>query len=649
MVQKLIAIFIVIFCESFFSFAGEGGAQIHSELRGDSILSCGIEYIDVGVMNGDEFDVHLTLLKDNFDRSYGNTTSKIREVYSYNLPYKKKTKNIRSIDGELEEVEVPTHPPLIISSKQKNTEVIASIINELAIDNAHYFNIWGLPVFGVTQFMKKSFKKNKYFRDRSSYFLKLARNNTESKLLSYVTKGEVDSILGLAGSYSSSGLIVTERYYKLVSEYEKSIANIYRTGNYNKLLNVLNREGLIAKPLNKDFIVVYYDPSKEYARKIDVLHSDLGKEYLDKVQEYKSGSLVPLGVYSIGADAERLLSVDFTTHLKIKKRKEFQFFTGLAKDIGGLFLPFPLTTLLTVSEGVGKVVFNAQGKHIFSSVISSEAHLAALLDSGLAKIDSKLSSKIRGDLESNHSELDFGESYKESELKENRRENKSRMAGYISTQRENICNRIKGIREREFRKTYLKFGERVYRRFTSLWEKFSSNKEGLNLYERNRLSTIRKRSDLVDSRLLLKDFDPFKRNYPEELVVKSIFELSLSKEKKDAVVIRKFLNYSISEKVELASILAVQLNKRPMFYKALIDKVENYTLFRNIYSSNEVYRESLKALISLKLNKKKKLNKIVDIIQNTISVENDSSSLSDLERFLTVIKNKKDSKETNND
>jgi hypothetical protein len=168
--------------------------------------------------------------------------------------------------------------------------------------------------------------------------------------------------------------------------------------NMSKLANRASEEGLLLIPYSRDMAMLFYDPQVEIDKEKynDLLLNSKLIENKERYQDVTKGDnkLVPLGTFLLTDSIAPKKIVDFESpHAGLKKEKILNV-VDYATDIGlGLFDIGGLGTALKGGMFAGKLILKKKGIIYGSANIESEAHMEALMETGMVKIDSEEVSK----------------------------------------------------------------------------------------------------------------------------------------------------------------------------------------------------------------------------------------------------------------
>lgn len=168
--------------------------------------------------------------------------------------------------------------------------------------------------------------------------------------------------------------------------------------NMSKLATRANEEGLLLVPYSRDFAILYYDPETqtEPEKYNDLLlNTNIKKnEKLYQRLTQSDKKLVPLGAFLLSDKIAPKKVIDFEVPQKVIRRERIEKLVDYAIEVGFLFTnTLGISTALRVGNAGGKIIFKKKGKIYGSTMIESEAHLQALIESGIVRIDGEQVSK----------------------------------------------------------------------------------------------------------------------------------------------------------------------------------------------------------------------------------------------------------------
>jgi hypothetical protein len=246
------------------------------KLNKQSPSSCGVDFLEIGPEKGGKFQPQFSLLLDRYDSSFPGVQPKVRKIYSYFLTPQMKT--VRKRMGKSNtEAKVIYEPPVVLDldSPKKGIlmkltfDIVQSVVLTLSAGTA------APATLTVDQVVKSYLQRREYHLIRAMYAIKLLTESEDPKLTKYIPREELNRILAFGQERGIKGLLLNKDNVGAVTQHHEDLRNENRAKNFANLLSVLNREGLDAQPLFRDFVVVYFDPNKSYAREIDLQYSDL--------------------------------------------------------------------------------------------------------------------------------------------------------------------------------------------------------------------------------------------------------------------------------------------------------------------------------------------------------------------------------------
>ncbi|MCB0385625.1 MAG: hypothetical protein KDD43_09545, partial [Bdellovibrionales bacterium] len=343
--------------------------SLEARLHPDSPVSCGVEVVEIGIPGEDgQFNTQLAFLRDKFDETYPGIIPKVRTIWDYSLPYKehyKKDDVGNSRDNTWEAV--PGPPPAIIEYEKIKREILlwtfwdflSSVFSQVPIVGSLFY-------LSADQFVDAYRNKKEYARTKSLYKLRLLLETENRSLLGLMPPGEIERIMAVGSEYSLKGLLISEGFEELVYHYQLNARRANRSQAFGTLLGAVNREGLVAKPILRDFVVVYFDPNAPQARELDDLFLDL--KDMRRIKDVSGRELIPLGIYGIGQARTRITAMDLTDEGHIKKRKIYKYLAELGANTGAIFVPLPFSILLKAAKEGVSFVLSKTGKSVMSDM-----------------------------------------------------------------------------------------------------------------------------------------------------------------------------------------------------------------------------------------------------------------------------------------
>lgn len=168
--------------------------------------------------------------------------------------------------------------------------------------------------------------------------------------------------------------------------------------NMSKLATRASEEGFILVPYSRDFAILFYDPEiqtdPERFNNL-LLNTNIKKnEELYQRLTKSDQKLVPLGAFLLSDKVAPKKVIDFEVPQKVIRRERVEKIVDYAVEVGFLYTnTLGLSTALRTGYTGGKIFFKKKGKIYGSTMIESEAHLVALIESGLVKIEGDQVSK----------------------------------------------------------------------------------------------------------------------------------------------------------------------------------------------------------------------------------------------------------------
>lgn len=599
------------------SFDDEQTGKLKVRFHPLSPRSCGIDIIEVGTeLPSGRFDAQIALLRDRYDETYPGISPKIRRVFSYNLGPLRIFSNTSALEQDRMKISLstsaeqppaeldfsPSLPPEILNLDTVKGHMVGKLLYEIARSAAISFgNIYtGLAAVTIDQFVDAYLHKRQYHRTRALYTLQLLDEGAYPDLKQFLDPTELRRAIAVGTEFNPKGLLITQRYQDFVYSSQMDTRRENRVRNFANLLSAVNREGFIAQPLFRDFVMVYFDPSRDRARASEMIYTDIDmapeNALLRKQSRLTRDGLLPVGIYAIGKSSDRLLNLDFLEKGRVRHRKYVQILTEIAVQTGVVFVPFPFSMMLRASREGATLVLNKEGTHLLTSVLDTEAELAALLDSGVAQFDESLLSEIRSDLETQKVNLFLA---MEQKAEFNRVQNAAAMTDFLARGSTELCEEIAEQRNSEFTSEYLSVTERFTNSLSRFWNMitFTSNPKNES---RERTRIIVERSPLIEARDMIHDFDAVARPFDPEHLMTSLALLGKTKEASDAALIGKMLRMHTDPTVIRSTLTAALENKHPRLVDPLVEFLATFDLAAKLdVRTLDLARQAILALGSL--------------------------------------------------
>lgn len=558
---------------------------------------CGLEIIEIGIPDSNgEFLTQLAFLRDKFDESYPGIIPKIRTIWDYSLPYQERysQNNSNHREGNSSQV-VPGPPPAVIEYEKIKREILLWAFWDFLGSVASVVPVVGdLVYLTADQFVGAYRNQREYARTKSLYKLRLLLETENRSLLGLVSAGELERIMAVGSEYSLKGLLVSEGFEELVYHYQLNARRANRSQAFGTLLGSVNREGLVAKPILRDFVAVYYDPNSPPARELDSDFLDL--KDLRRVRDVSGRELIPLGIYGIGQARNRINAIDLTGDEKLRNRKIFRFLADLGSDLGAVFIPFPFNILVKAGkEGIGFVLKKGGGSSL-EDLLKTEAELAALIDSGLAAIDPAFLATVRSQLDQQNTNIFRA---RELESRANQQVNSAKMHEYLEQIPEDLCQEVREKREKDFRKQYLSLGENITRVLHSILAGISKEVETELVQKRTQI--IRERQAWVNARQILRAFDEASGFIPIASAADALVVMAMFSHKKDVDLIKRFVLNSVNIELEMAAVKAVGLHGSGELGEVLLDYLERQQPYPGLIRDDGIIRAAWESFLKLRL------------------------------------------------
>ena len=572
--------------------------SLQARLHPNSPVSCGVEVVEIGIPgeNG-QFNTQLAFLRDKFDDTYPGIIPKVRTIWDYSLPYKEHYKkddfnNSRDSSWEV----VPGPPPAIIEYEKIKKEILLWTFWDFLSSVFDKVPVVG-PLFYLTadQFVDAYRNKKEYARTKSLYKLRLLLETENKSLLGMIPPSEIERIMAVGSEYSLKGLLISEGFEELVYHYQLNARRANRSQAFGTLLGAVNREGLVAKPILRDFVVVYYDPSVPQARELDDLFLDI--KDMRRIKDASGRELIPLGIYGIGQARTRVTAMDLTDDTRIKKRKIYKHLMDLGANTGAIFVPFPFTILLKAAKEGVSFVLSKTGKNMLSDMLQTEAELAALIDSGLAALDPGFVEMVRGQLDDQNVNIFRA---REREAQANQSKNMQMMGQYLVERADHLCKEVDGKREKDFRKQYLDISEKVTRFLHTILAGVSKQVEEELVQQRTDL--IRERQTWVNARQILKVYDESTGFIPHQSAADALVVMAMYSNEKDVEMIARFVRHSSNLEIEWAAMKAVGLHGAGELAEPVLDYLDGYDPYPGLIRDDEIIRTAWESFLKLRLS-----------------------------------------------
>lgn len=204
--------------------------------------------------------------------------------------------------------------------------------------------------------------------------------------LRFFYRGSGDDVITEIGIDDANRAGFYEEYVRLRTE-TQSI-------QMSKLVTRANEEGLVAIPYSRDLAILYYDPqlSVDPEKYNDLLLNTRVVENAERYKSYKDATarLIPLGVFLMNDKFAPKKIVDFEAPDAAIDREKWVGLVKYAAEIGmGFILGEGKSAALSVSLFTGMLYLEKNGIIYASANLESEAHLEALLDSGLVRVETE--------------------------------------------------------------------------------------------------------------------------------------------------------------------------------------------------------------------------------------------------------------------
>lgn len=559
------------------SFTDKTVGDLTAKIHPNSPSSCNVDIIEVGAMDKDsgEFLPQMAFLQDRYDQSYPGFKPKIRTVYSYALPKdgdyvplppKDDPLNFVSPKYDRDHVDYQAfyHPSVIMDEASYNISIFFYKFFRGIVDIAYLGWIFTTPVTVVADTFSTEYMQSRlYYRTRALYVLDLLLETKNSSLLSVADEDALWTLLGKGRTFDLSNLLISENMKELVAEYQQNLTRQNRSANFANLLSAINREGLVAYPLFRDFVVVYFDPNKEQPRPLNRAYTDLAASQ-GGLAVAKNG-LVPLGVYALGEQGDRVLNVDLTVPGETAKIAGIKKLDELGSRLNAAFIPTPLNIALKIAHAGFEWLLEKSGNGILRDKIASQAELITLLDSGLLKMDMELSDKIKKEVE------DSLFLYQKAQTARYR-ENRDAMSKFLVTRGGVICQDVADARQKEFRGKFLTAGESFLQ-----WIKdgvASTEAQKFELAE-SRKAIIEWRTPLIVGRFVLKNYDESRHSSPPEEVIAALKAVGAERDEDDFGLIANIILQTANLQIKASAFDAAGGHASPSLVDSLVSYLDS--------------------------------------------------------------------------
>ncbi|OQW49396.1 MAG: hypothetical protein A4S09_11960 [Proteobacteria bacterium SG_bin7] len=548
--------------------------------------NCGIDILEIGFKN-DKMpnpDFHIALMRDIYDPTYGPMPPQVRKIYDYNMP--------SNLFWSSESPEEAEEPYAIVNRATHKKVIVAKLIWNLASFLTTVVPFFGVGYYVTDELIEMYVRRNQYHRRQTTQLLNTIIEQKPEAFQGILGINEVKSVVAVGEEYSFEGLFLNPAVSELVWQYNQDARHSLRAQNYSRLINILNREGLVARPISSDFLVVYYDPNRRYAREFNTLYTDLDK--LPNISDFNGGKLVPIGIYAIGQIDQRVLTLDFTDSKRIRNRKIFDYMAGLGVKAGVTFLPMPFSLVVFATDKGIHFVLSKAGLNVLTDIIESEAELAMLFQTGIAQLDKQIIDQAKEQQERNQINVLIR---RDGKPETNRKNNMLMAENFLKYHGNDLCEEVDSRREKEYREDFLSFWERGKRAFSKLMP-FVSNESLV----RDREKIISERYDTIKSRHILNDFIMRPASNSDD-VVAALHTVSLARDPDDADLIAKIIEYPRTEKIELAAIEAAKIHRHGNLLDSLIKFLNSYNYDSEILASDHSLSLAFEAIASLDYTK----------------------------------------------
>lgn len=593
---------------------------------------CGIDVIEVGVKNDvtNEIDIITGLWRDRFDTSFGDTKPVVRKIYDYSMPPNYKffysKKNPKSAD----------EPKDIVNIGKRRKHLVAKLVWDLA-QFATMSMPYLAPIYYITdEFVDAYVRRNRFHRKQVTQLLNYVMEHDPHKLDGILDINELKQTVAAGEAYTFGGLFVNNNVADMVWEFNRDSQHALRAQNYSRLVNILNREGLVARPLTRDYVVVYIDPTKEYARDLDTVHTDLSE--LPKIKDVNGTKLIPVAIYSIGQNSQRTINLDFIEKNRIRNRKALKYLVDLGVKAGVSFVALPYSLLIYITDKGVRFTLDKYGVNALSDSIDSEAELAMILQSGIAQISSNPELQPeqveQAKKQLNSQQLNIFVRM-DGKPESNRKANEIQMSNFLQYHSKELCDEANSDREKDYKQNYLTWPERTSRFWRTMMP-FLSEEE----LAKERQLTIAERHEVISARKLLRFYDPNRKSVPETEVVRALYILANNRSDEDTDIITRIMLNPGTEGIELAAVGAARKHGSSDFAKPLSKLLEGYEFNSEVLNTDPTIVEAVQALSSLRYNDAGRPDYHYTIALNILNKKLSSPNLSESRAELTKVINK---------
>ncbi len=586
---------IIIFLSSLSAFAETG--KPFTSVNSYSPLQCHIKVIEIGYETAQAPDIHLALF-------YDQLASKFRRIYDYNYP---------------------THfsQGKIVDTSERRQMVMSKILWDFAGFLSSSVPISAAAYFVTDEVIESYIRRNQFHRYHAAKLLEQLVEDESADVWETMDRTQIKKIIAQARLYSYGGIFVDDLYDQSVYEYMQDTRRLYRTQNYSRVLNRANIEGLTVKPLSKDFLIVYYDSTKSYPRDLNEMYLELAN--LRENTTDRKSTLVPLGLYAIGQDSQRLLTVDYQNEGRMQRRKAVKYFADLGTQAGVTFLPFPLNVAVFLTDKGVRYTLQKKGNTILSDLISSEAELKAVLESGIAEIPPELVEQTRKELANQQDNFFLNQNKNWQKAREL---NKVKMDNYLRSSTKELCQEFENLQENEFNHDYLSRNERISRNI----RKPFTLKKYLN---REKEQIISERKSRVNALKVLKIYDPIKKNVTDRDLIQALLAIGMAKNDADISWLAAHINNPANEEIEFAALHAARMHQSSQLLPTLTKYLKSYkSVDEELFVNGSPFFEALQAIANIRYEKRSEAQLAISELKDLAQIHRLTTEKSELQNII---------------
>lgn len=562
-------------------------SDLSAQLLDPNMLnSCDTQIIEIGPTSQNSFNPQFAMLRDTWGSGYQGLPPKIRMVYDYRMDpffvsdssfFKTISKFFATILTLGTEANSAIPAPVLMDMDHYQAHSVKHIIYELFVTAAKFANIGALPLYApvlpADEVITAYRNNQERLRAGFTYDLQLMLDENNTSLAHLVGQSEIQKLIARGDNYANlkGWTLDKDIFAQRVYKFRNVIATQRnRSENSANLLFRLNAINLDALPLNKDFVLVVCDP----ARNADCSKVNLSITDLSPVSAKTPvvDGLYIMGLFALNKPDGRLLIGDFDSQQRLRNRTIIKDLYDIGEKLNTLFLPLPLSIVITASEEGVKFFVSKSGNKTFSDILDSQAEIEQLLDSGLVhsgliQFDGDVVRTIRQQIEIGKFNIFTNTATQEEAY---RKTNAANVARFVDAKSPQICKKVGAERQSDFNSMFLAAHDVLFTKVTNVFKTATLQRPTSAASAEKRNKIISEKYPIMAAREILKNYSPSQATDSVDDVVHSLTVLGTARQAQDVAIISKtLLNTKGDYDIESAALLSIGYHGNKRFLATL--------------------------------------------------------------------------------